>query len=78
MPRRDLGHQPDPEVQVQELRHRPARPLRPQEHSDGIFILEKYLYGLPIYSNNQFLAASLAGIHYLQLRNIYANIVLCG
>ena len=35
LPRGDQGHQPDQEVQVQELCHWPSRPLRPQEHTDG-------------------------------------------
>ena len=35
LPRRDQGHQPDPEVQVQELCHRAACTLCSQEHPDG-------------------------------------------
>ena len=35
LPRWDQGHQPDSEVQVQELCHRAACALRPQEHPDG-------------------------------------------
>ena len=57
LPRGDQGHQPDQEVQVQELCHRAARALRPQEHPDG---------GLPhrwLFPLNQVVSHCIKALH---------------